>query len=405
MKKGYLSEYFSGVAVKILSQVEANPNRSHQHEFGTTPEMRGFLETKKQEFETRFIWVGDEQEGVPDLGYTTMYDCREKQSHRSPEWRIYYNSNDVTDMMQPGETLFVAMRHDRSLLIIVTPTDSTIRNQLLWLFGFDGQPTLKFDAQKIDDGTGELDFAARFVLDEIGIEYEDPEANSLDAIVERFGTTFPKTRDFSALARQTLPEVDARIDPDLALVTWLDHEEAMFRRMERKVVADRLTAGFTDGESVDVDSFLSFSLSVQNRRKSRMGLAFENHLEAVFAANELQFDTQATTERNNKPDFLFPSSAAYADQSFPVALLTMLGAKSTCKERWRQVLPEADRIDTKHLATLEPSISETQTDQMKESSVQLVVPTSIQRSYSPQQRDWLLSMADFVQLVIERAAH
>lgn len=43
MIKGYLSDYFEGVAVKSLSEVEANPAKSNQHEFGTTREMRRFL--------------------------------------------------------------------------------------------------------------------------------------------------------------------------------------------------------------------------------------------------------------------------------------------------------------------------------------------------------------------------
>ena len=33
MKQGYLSEYFSGVAIKSLSAVEADLLRSNQHEF------------------------------------------------------------------------------------------------------------------------------------------------------------------------------------------------------------------------------------------------------------------------------------------------------------------------------------------------------------------------------------
>lgn len=35
----------------------------------------------------------------------------------------------------------------------------------------------------------------------------------------------------------------------------------------------------------------------------------------------------------------------------------MLGAKTTIKERWRQVLEEANRIERKHLITLEPAVS------------------------------------------------
>lgn len=230
----------------------------------------------------------------------------------------------------------------------------------------------------------------------MGIEFEDPNANSLDTIIDRYGLAFPRTDEFSALARQTLPDVRAEDDPDLALIAWLDHEEALFRRLERRIVSARIEEGFVSQEGVDVDGFLAFSLGVQNRRKSRMGLSFEHHLAAVFTATGLAFVQGGKTERNNTPDFLFPSQTAYDDLTFPPERLAMLGAKSVCKERWRQILPEADRIPSKHLVTLEPGISSAQTGQMAAHAVQLVVPLPIQNSYSAPQRSWLWSMARFV---------
>ena len=83
--------------------------------------------------------------------------------------------------------------------------------------------------------------------------------------------------------------------------------------------------------------------------------------------------------------------------------LAMLGAKSTCKDRWRQVLAEAAKIPQKHLLTLEPGISEPQTAQMANSDLQLVVPQSIQESYTAVQRDWLWNLGDFIQEVEARA--
>ena len=74
----------------------------------------------------------------------------------------------------------------------------------------------------------------------------------------------------------------------------------------------------------------------------------------------------------------------------------MLAAKTTCKERWRQVLPEARRIDRKHLVTLEPSISNDQTAQMIEHNIQLVVPLPIQSTYTLNQQKHLYSIVDFV---------
>ncbi|WP_324750676.1 type II restriction endonuclease [Sphingomonas sp. LY54] len=404
MRCGYLSEYFEGVAVKKLSRVDATP-QSNQHEIGTTRAMRRFLGEEKKTFAVVYLWLGSEQESFSEEGTATLYDTREQQEHRGPEWRLYYPSNPVTDVMTEGETLFLAKRTDGTLLFVVAPAGSTIQNQLLWLFGFETQPELGFDAHQIEGSEdAELDFAARLILDELGIEFEDPRANTLDSIIERFGGAFPKTREFSDLARLTLPHVSAVDDPDSALIAWLNHEEALFRRLERRIVAARLASGFGPEPNVDVEGFIHFSLQVQNRRKSRMGRAFENHLEAVFRAHELTFETQVVTEQRNTADFLFPGSAEYHDQSYPTDRLTMLAAKSTCKERWRQVLPEARRIWPKHLITLEPAISVAQTDQMKDERVVLVVPRPIQDSYKPEQRDALWSVNDVIELVRMRTA-
>ena len=40
-------------------------------------------------------------------------------------------------------------------------------------------------------------------------------------------------------------------------MAWLDHEEAMFRRLERRIVSARIEQGFVTADGVDVDGFLS----------------------------------------------------------------------------------------------------------------------------------------------------
>lgn len=403
MNLGYLSAYFEGAAVKRLSAVDAVPSVSNQHEVGTTAAMRSFLGDTKHRFDVSYLWLAGEQESISEPGWATHYNTREKQPHRSPEWRLYYPSNPVTEIMSEGDTLFLAKRPRGDLLFIVTPQGSTLQNQLLYLFGFDSQPELRFDVRTYEgENDSELDFTTRFILDEIGIEPEAPDANSLDSIIERFGLSFPTTREFSDLARLTLPEVDPVAGPDVALMAWLDHEEAMFRRLERRIVSERLAQGFLGDGEVDVDGFIRYSLQVQNRRKSRMGRALENHLEALFLAHGLEFGTQATVERNNTADFIFPGVWQYHDAEFPAELLTVLAAKSSCKDRWRQVLAEADRIWPKHLVTLEPAISVAQTDQMQAERVRLTVPAPIQGSYTADQRGQILSLGDFISIVDRR---
>ena len=80
----------------------------------------------------------------------------------------------------------------------------------------------------------------------------------------------------------------------------------------------------------------------------------------------------------------------------------MLGCKSTLKDRWRQVLAEAGRIRDKHLLTLEPSISEPQTDEMQAWRLQLVVPKNLHLTFKPSQRTWLMDLDSFIRLVKER---
>jgi hypothetical protein len=130
-----------------------------------------------------------------------------------------------------------------------------------------------------------------------------------------------------------------------------------------------------------------------------MGYAFENHLVAIFESRNLQFERGCRTENHSKPDFLFPSCEAYHTTSFPTEWLIMLGAKSTCKERWRQVLAEAARIQHKHLLTLESGISVNQTNEMMSSNLHLVVPNPIHESYQPEQREWLMNVDEFIGMV------
>lgn len=402
MQRGMLSDYFSGVAVKRLSMVEVSQRGqgSNQHEFNSSRALKALMgEDDRRGIPARFVWLGEEQEGLSEDSTISWYDSRRRHPTRS-EYRLYYPGNPVTEMMQQGDAFFIALRPDGSAMVIVTPAESTMQNQLVWLFGLDEQPEFEFAFQPISgDSDNQLDFAARYILDELGIDFEEPDADRLDTLIEPFGLRFPITREFSLLARNSLSHVTAQDDPDAAMMAWIEREELLFRRLERHIVAQRLRGGFmAEDESADVDGFLSFSLSVQNRRKSRAGQSLENHLEALFDACNIRFARGALTENRNKPDFLFPGAIEYHDPEFPAARLTMLASKSTLKDRWRQVLPEAQRIPDKHLFTLEPGISENQTTQMQAERLQLVIPQGIHGTYRETQRQWLMSMGDFIRL-------
>ena len=70
----------------------------------------------------------------------------------------------------------------------------------------------------------------------------------------------------------------------------------------------------------------------------------------------------------------------------------MLAVKTTCKDRWRQILSEADRIPRKHLLTLEAPISLAQTNEMTGAGVHLVIPVHLHALFEPEQQHALMSV-------------
>lgn len=403
MKHGYLSQYFEAVAVKKLSAVEVNPEKSHQHEFNGSKELKKVLGTDQpKQFNAKFMWIEEQNAALSEDGIVTWYDARVSHAIRS-EYRLYFANNGVMSMASEADTLFIAKRTDGTLLIIIAMAGSTIESQLYWLFGLSAPTGNNYELAEIDRNDQELDFATRFILDELGIEIEEPENERLDYLLARFYGQFPSTAEFSKFSRETLAgRINLIDDPDVALIEYMNWEEKLFRRLERHIVSEKLREGFSSKDGSDVEGFINFSLSVQNRRKARAGYAFEDHLTNILIANDVRFSRKQETEHKSKPDFLFPGIAEYRSEAYPAELLTMLGAKTSCKDRWRQILSEAARVEHKHLLTLEPGISENQISEMKANKVQLVVPESIHKTYSSSQQQWLINVKQFIELVKSR---
>lgn len=409
MKTGYLSRYFEGAAAKRLSAVEADVLRSNQHEFNGAEGFKAFLGEPegKVRYTARFLYLNDhDDEPVVDDGFMTWYDARQRARQERGvmrwEYRLYFPTNQVSQVAAEGDLLVIAKRPDATLLAIVAERGSTIEQQLLWLFGFADLDLPGFAIKSgLESERNRVGFAAQVVLEQIGMEIEEEAPDFLDQMLRLFDGQYPRTRDFSAYARRTLLDVDARADPDAAILAWMEREEILFRTLERHLLAERLRGLQRDAEP-DPDAIMALALSFQQRRKSRAGSAFENHLEQVFFDHSINYTRTGVTENNLKPDFVFPGIGAYHDTGFPQACLTMLASKTTCKDRWRQILNEAARIPLKHLITLEPSISENQTSEMQGEGVQLVVPSALRSTYSQPQQAWLWGVSDFIGLVRDR---
>ncbi len=402
-----LSDYFVGAGVKVLKGTEVDPDVSHGHELQGINAFRDFLgeNAKGDELPITYVWLSDEEAplSLPLTG--TWYDSRRNQPHRRPEYRFYYPAaaESVVYRAKAGDTLFLCQPRSGPLLALFCARGSSIEQQLLYLFGLEPPEGSTIRQTEIGSGNDRnLDYVSRYILDLIGIEIVQTEESLLDRLLGTFGPNFPGTMVFSEFARANLPEIDGREDPDTALLAWVDFEERLFMTLEKHIVGERLKYGFMAGGEPDVDGFVRYSLSVQNRRKSRAGSSFANHIEALLKLHGVRFIREATTEKRAGPDFLFPGEREYHDGQFPATNLTMLGAKTSCKDRWRQVLAEADRIETKHLLTLEPGISRVQTAEMKRAGLQLVLPTALHDTYFPDQRVELQNVRSFIHLVRSR---
>lgn len=213
-------------------------------------------------------------------------------------------------------------------------------------------------------------------------------------------TEFPETKQMAKLARDIYNKIhditDAEICklPDIQLLKWIDTEYSLFRGFEEKIYAPVYSVPFPNCQEL-----IKFSNIILNRRKSRAGKSLEHHLATIFTAAKLEYEEQAITEDNKKPDFLFPNGEAYHNLLFPADKLVFLGAKTTCKDRWRQVLNEADRIEVKYLFTLQQGVSKNQLQEMKHENLKLVVPAPYRTSFDKEFQSEIETLASFINIV------
>jgi len=208
---------------------------------------------------------------------------------------------------------------------------------------------------------------------------------------------FPSTIELASRARDCynksfhvkLSQIIA--NPDIELLNWLNSEYQLFKAIENKCYGERIKTPF-----LSVEELVILANTILNRRKSRAGKSLEHHLAEVFNNFNLQYQSQVITEEAKRPDFIFPNSACYHDSQFNSDNLIFLASKTTCKDRWRQILNEADRIKVKYLFTLQQGISTNQLVEMYKYDVKLVVPKPYLESFPKEFRDRIYSLNDFI---------
>lgn len=240
----------------------------------------------------------------------------------------------------------------------------------------------------------------------IDISFVSPkerEKAEMDKFIGGLIVDFPTSQEMSSAARHIQNIVYDHEElivknPDRKLIEWTETEYRLFRALEYARYGDMITHGFSS-----VEEFVSTANAVLNRRKSRAGKSLEHHLTALFEGNDIKFTAQAVTEGNKKPDFIFPSQSDYHNAGYPTDKIISLAAKTTCKDRWRQVINEADRLRgrNKYLCTLQQGISSAQMDEMESEKVILVVPKPYIASYPRDKQNRIWTIGKFISYVQE----
>lgn len=205
-----------------------------------------------------------------------------------------------------------------------------------------------------------------------------------------WATTFPNG---DALAAEAIKRARATGDPDRRILRRYRCETSLFQVVQDAHLLPAMAAVKTPAD------FLALARRVLNQRMSRAGGALERHLKAIFDEEGVAYCHNCTTEGTHQPDFLFPSLARY--QAAPIGSpdIKMLAAKTTVKERWEQILAEADKIPSKHLFTLTEGVSIPQFERMRNANVTLVVPKDNIEKFPISIRPELMTLAGLINMV------
>lgn len=366
----------SGFFFKFISANESRETGSHQAGIympsGSWPL---FFDRAGRPDEIKDVWV--------DVDF---YDGRKTKSRyvwyaSKSEYRLTNGFN----FLEPQNTgdLLVLGRKDADSFFAAVIEDAAVIEEFLNLPGICSE-----DATKL--------LKLRRSGPEILVEELHPDhvlEHAFESYLKEIETDFPPATEVARAARQFSQNRQVTVEnADRLLLEWLDMEYRLFKFIEKRRFDTAKEQGFDS-----VEDFMKTASSLMNRRKSRAGLSLEIHLRYIFDQLNVSYSTQAVTENKKRPDFLFPSAEAYKAPDFPAGRLKMLAVKTTCKDRWRQVLSEANRISLKHLFTLQKGITGSQLSEMEDAGLQLVVPEPNLAFFPPEHRKKILPLSLFIE--------
>ena len=169
-----------------------------------------------------------------------------------------------------------------------------------------------------------------------------------------------------------------------------------FQRRERAVELVRLVLGdkprkVTASEVIrrlvdELPAIDALMLSASQQRKSRAGYSYEHHIEAMLLGGSIPHEKQVVIASRKRPDFVLPSLAFVDSNTEDAGTGLILSAKTTLRERWKQV--EREKGDRQlFLTTVDENIAGSTIEDMASIGVCLVIPESLRKSRETEYSD------------------
>lgn len=184
-----------------------------------------------------------------------------------------------------------------------------------------------------------------------------------------------------------------------------------YQRRERSVELVRLVMGDEPKEVTasaiirklidELPSIDALMLSASQQRKSRAGYSYEHHIEAMLTDGNIPFEKQVILASKKRPDFILPSLAFIDSGKTGAETGLILSAKTTLRERWKQVEREKGSRPL-FLTTVDENIAGSAIEDMASIGVFLVIPESLRESKASEYDGHanVLSFHDFCEKVV-----
>jgi EcoRII C terminal len=361
------------VAVKRLAVVEVDPSRSHQHELNATV-LRRQLAFPEGRSSGPLTIVMHSDKDAPEAfeGRYTFSNVREGKP-RPAEYHMYYTSAALPPAANPGD-LLVLLRDPASDALhgVIAAAGSVTEQELLDALLLDIDP---------------YDVAIKYVDGAVS----KSQATAVVAALTRMPTTFNAIRHpvyasavkagkppSGKLMAEAASELVAAAgvtftDPDLRLEAVLAAETELFLAIRSAAGEAQLNSliggGATFGE------IESYFMKRAQSAKARRGMSLMIHFGDLLTANSIRYTAECQTGKPPSADFMIPSCASYNDTTYPSERLRLVSAKSTLKERWTEVVPEATRVREKYVLTLDKSLTDPVIRAMRAEAVRPFIPS------------------------------